>query len=127
MNFYEKYLVMCKKKGVSPSAAATAAGINKASVYRWKNGMMPRDANILALADYLGCKPVDLFPDDRATFGKEEISPEKVSQKSDNLSATISLEGLKDDERMLLDGYRTMTGEQKLAMQILIRGMKNAD
>jgi transcriptional regulator with XRE-family HTH domain len=34
--FYDKYLELCKKKGVKPSPAATEAGISKSLVTKWK-------------------------------------------------------------------------------------------
>ena len=34
--FYERYLSLCKGKGVTPSGAATQAGFNKGTVSVWK-------------------------------------------------------------------------------------------
>ena len=34
--FYERYVALCKKNGVTPSAAATQAGFNKGTVSVWK-------------------------------------------------------------------------------------------
>lgn len=34
--FFDKFLNLCKQKGVSPSGAAIAMGINKATVSNWK-------------------------------------------------------------------------------------------
>lgn len=115
MTFYEKYLRYCRDKGVSPSAAALAAGLTKTSVYRWKNGSMPTDSNVLLLADYFGCKPVDLLSD----------ADEDVSVKPDTPPATITLEGLKEDERFLLESYRTMDDAARFAMQTFAKGLRH--
>jgi transcriptional regulator with XRE-family HTH domain len=34
--FYDRYLYLCKKKGVAPSYAAVEAGISKSLVSKWK-------------------------------------------------------------------------------------------
>lgn len=115
MTFYEKYLRLCKEKGVSPSAAAVNAGMTGTSAYRWKKGTIPTDANILLLADYFGCKPVDLLSD----------SDEDVSVKVDTTPATITLEGLKEDERFLLESYRTMDDAARFAMQTFAKGLRH--
>ena len=63
MDFYNKYLIQCQKKGVSPSAAAVNAGFTKTSVTRWKNGSTPTDATILGLCDYFDCAFDDIQAD----------------------------------------------------------------
>lgn len=34
--FYDGYLMLCRKKGIAPSAAAVQAGLNKGTVSVWK-------------------------------------------------------------------------------------------
>lgn len=34
--FYDRFIALCNRKGVSPSAAATAAGFHKGTVSVWK-------------------------------------------------------------------------------------------
>ena len=63
MDFYNKYLIQCQKKGVTPSAAAEDAGFSKMSASRWKKGSIPTDATLLALADYFDCSIDDLRSD----------------------------------------------------------------
>lgn len=51
--FYDKYVELCAKKGMTPSAAAKEIGINKAAVSNWKyrkNG--PSDITAQKIADY---------------------------------------------------------------------------
>lgn len=53
--FYDKYVALCAQKGITPSAAAKAIGINKAAVSNWKyrkNG--PSDVTMQKIADYFG-------------------------------------------------------------------------
>ena len=122
VTFYEKYLMMCNEHGVSPSAAALQAGTTRTAVSRWKRGSMPTDATILMLADFFGCKPKDLLPDN-----EEELSP-KEDTTTDTLDAE-RLERLKEDERTLLDAYRTMDDAGRFAMQVFAKAVRkgNAD
>ena len=111
MSFYENYVALCNAKGMSPSAVAEAAGTTRAAVSRWKKGSIPNDATILALADYFGCKPKDLLPD------------EAESSFLDTPSDTILLR-LKEDERLLLESYRTMGDAERFAMQTIAKRLK---
>ena len=117
VNFYEKYVALCNARGMSPSAAAEAAGTTRAAVSRWKKGSIPNDTTILVLADYFGVKPIDLFPDERNKFGAE-------SRNLDTPSDRLGLELLKDDERLLLESYRTMGDAERFAMQIIAKRLK---
>ena len=50
--FYDTFLNLCNQKGISPSAALLEMGFQKSVGTRWKNGMIPRDANLRKVADY---------------------------------------------------------------------------
>lgn len=51
--FYDRYAVLCKEKGISPSKAATEMGINKATVSVWKTkGTSPQIVQLEKIADY---------------------------------------------------------------------------
>lgn len=52
MTFYEKYLLLCQKKGKSPSGAALEIPLSKTTVNRWKNGGGITDANAMRVAAY---------------------------------------------------------------------------
>lgn len=55
MSFYERFVQLCKLKGVAPSRAATDCGINRSNVTNWKNnGFTPRSDALQKIADYLG-------------------------------------------------------------------------
>lgn len=63
--FYDKYVALCAKKGITPSAAAKEIGINKAAVSNWKyrkNG--PSDVTMQKIADYFGV-PVSELTDEK--------------------------------------------------------------
>lgn len=57
--FYDKYLVLCKQKGVSPSRAAEEAGFAKSLVTKWRtNGVELPSPDILAKISSYFCMPV---------------------------------------------------------------------
>ena len=52
--FYNKFVNLCNKKGLSPSAAAEEMGYQRSVVTRWSKGTEPREATIQKVADYFG-------------------------------------------------------------------------
>ena len=69
--FYRNFITLCNARGVSPSSAAEECGVSRASVTKWKNGAIPRDAVLYALADYFGV-PVE-------TLTQESDEPNAVA------------------------------------------------
>lgn len=51
--FYDNFLNLCNKKGISPSAAAIEMGFQKSVVTRWKKSV-PTEANRRKIAQYFG-------------------------------------------------------------------------
>lgn len=53
--FYDIFFELCQKKGVKPSFAAEACGINRSNVSLWKSkGYTPRSDALNAIANYFG-------------------------------------------------------------------------
>ena len=61
---YKKFAIMCTKKGTYPTTIAIAIGKSNAAATGWKNGKMPRDDTVQALAAALGCSVDDLMEDE---------------------------------------------------------------
>ncbi len=61
--FYDRYVMLCSRKGVSPSRAAIDAGLNKSSVTKWKNDpdARPTGAVIEKLTRYFGVSVAELL------------------------------------------------------------------
>ena len=70
--FYDKFLYLCNLKDVSPSAAALEMGFQKSVVTRWKNGTMPRDANLQKIAEYFNVTVDDLVAENAQENKKED-------------------------------------------------------
>ena len=53
--FYDLYLDLCNKKGISPTKAAIEMGISKSTPTTWKKrGMTPQGETLSKVADYFG-------------------------------------------------------------------------
>lgn len=58
--FWDKFVMLCNKKGISPTAAVVDLGYSTAIPTKWKSGSTPRDTTIQKIADYFGV-PVSYF------------------------------------------------------------------
>lgn len=80
--FYDKYVELCAKKGMTPSAAAKEIGINKAAVSNWKyrkNG--PSDITAQKIADYFGVPASELLDEKEKAptqMGERTVSDEDI-------------------------------------------------
>lgn len=50
--FYDKYEELCRKRGISPFAAARHLGISSRTQGNWKKGSAPRFGTLLKIAEY---------------------------------------------------------------------------
>lgn len=63
MNFYDKFMSLCKQKGVKASPVCEAIGLNRSAASRWKNGGVPDGATILKICKYFDV-PITYFYED---------------------------------------------------------------
>lgn len=69
--FYDVYVELCAKKGVSPTRAALDMGISKASPTTWKKkGFTPQGETLNKIAEYFGV-PTDFL------LGNEQKAPDR--------------------------------------------------
>lgn len=73
--FYDRFVMLCESRGVSPSRAAVDAGLSKSTVTKWKRcpDSRPTGNVIDKLTKYFGVSVAELL-------GEEESQPAKVSQ-----------------------------------------------
>ena len=62
--FYEKFLSMCAKKGVSKTAACVNAGLSENAWKRWVDGSAPNSISMSKLAKYFGVTIKSMYDDD---------------------------------------------------------------
>jgi len=71
--FYENFEQICKRQGTSPSACTFEIGMSRSAAAGWKrNKTIPKEEELEALADHLGCSVADFFRDDRIPLGGSE-------------------------------------------------------
>ena len=59
--FYNYFVELCNRAKISPSKAAQQIGLSKSSVSGWKNGSVPRDSQIMRIADFFGIPVSDIY------------------------------------------------------------------
>jgi transcriptional regulator with XRE-family HTH domain len=52
--FYDKFLNLCAKNGVSKQSACAGAGLSSAAWVRWKDGSRPSAVSLQRICDYFG-------------------------------------------------------------------------
>lgn len=88
MTFYEKYLLLCQKKGKSPSGAALEIPLSKTTVNRWKNGGGITDANAMRVAAYFEITVEELMSGvEGAKKAPTEISERELDMSAKDLTA----------------------------------------
>ena len=72
--FYDRFVMLCESRGVSPSRAAIDAGLSKSTVTKWKRSPDARPTGnvIEKLPRYFGVSVAELL-------GEEGPEPQKVS------------------------------------------------
>lgn len=77
--FYDKYVALCSKKGVSPTTAAVQMGMSKGTPTTWKKlKTTPQAAQLKKIADYFGVS-IDSLMDNE----QKEKTPSEGSLTAD--------------------------------------------
>ncbi len=74
--FYDRFVMLCKSRGVSPSRAAVDAGLSKSTVSKWKRtpDSRPTGAVIEKLTRYFGISVAQLLGEEPGKeIGREDI------------------------------------------------------
>jgi len=85
--FYDRFSDLCKQSGITPAKVAESIGINKSTMYMWKNqGTTPKYQTLQKLADYFGVS-VDLLLGDTSDYvpdmGLPKLSSDAVQLAKD--------------------------------------------
>ena len=102
--FYERYLALCEKKRISPSAAATQAGFNKGTVSVWKKkyasgaDVRPEKDVIEKICSFFGCSEAWLLGIEEQ---EKTPTPDNGSERND-ISDLIEIIKQADDQTIEL-------------------------
>lgn len=106
--FYDKYLELCKMKGVKPSPAAVEAGISKSLVTKWQTNKteMPSGEVLSKLSKYFNVPVSELLgekSEKENSPGETELSEREVkilialrSKTPEEQKAFLTLLGISD-------------------------------
>lgn len=84
--FWENYVRLCSKVGLSPNAVAKKLSISSGAVTRWKNGSVPQSAQLLKIADYFSV-PVSVLTGETTEKSPAESS---AAKEPSNIGAVMS-------------------------------------
>ena len=109
--FYDKYAQLCKRRGVSMSAAALEAGLSKSLVTKWKVNKVdvPSPDVLKKLSVYFGMPVSELL-------GEEE--KEKPTAQGD---------GLTENQRTLIEFAKSLSEDQAALALRLLKSLVEAD
>jgi transcriptional regulator with XRE-family HTH domain len=108
--FYDKYAQLCKRRGVSMSAAAIEAGLSKSLVTKWKTNKVdvPSPDVLKKLSVYFGMPVSELLNEDEIDTKKEQ--PTEYDGLSEKRKALMqfAMEVPEDKAEMILQVMRTI-------------------
>ena len=108
--FYDKYLLLCNRTGVSPSKAAEDAGFAKSLVTKWKTKKIDiPSADVLSKLSAYFCIPIS------------ELLNEEKEQP------TVQLDGLSKNRKALVEFALSLTEEQAAKYHQILKALAEAD
>ena len=108
--FYDKYAQLCKKRGISVSAAALEAGLSKSLVTKWKANKVevPSPDVLKKLSAYFGMPVSELLGEEEMGIKKEQpINLDGLSEKRKAL-IQFAMDVPEDKAEMILQVMKTI-------------------
>ena len=119
--FWNNYVTLCAKRGVSPNAVAKSLSIASGTVTNWKNGAVPQNATLKKIADYFNVTV------DYLLTGKEK-APSTEVEEADELNELLQELKTRPEMRMLFSLAKGATKEDvELAVAIIQRMRQSGD
>lgn len=82
--FYDKFVQICKSRGLSPSRAAIEAGLSKSTVTKWKTtpDAEPTGAALKKITEYFGITIAELLGEEKekapTSSGERSVSDDDI-------------------------------------------------
>lgn len=117
--FYDRYVELCRKNGMSPTGVARKVGISSRTAADWALGSEPRNSTLKRIADYFNVDVSYFYEDDEIENKDDHLVEgfiEEMRQKN----------VLTEDENLMLMMFRSVTDEQrqeliKAAMRMVLK------
>lgn len=118
--FYDRFVYLCKRKGVTPSRAALDAGISKSLVTKWKtnNAKDPSPDVVRKLAKYFGVSVAELL-------GETSQSEKPLINGDEELTEYLEMLKTRPECRMLFQLTKDATKEDVEAAVRIIEALRN--
>ena len=112
--FYDKYAQLCKRRGVSMSAAAVDAGLSKSLVTKWKTNKVdvPSPDVLKKLSAYFNMPVSELL-------GEEEMSAKKEQP--------TEFDGLSKKQKSFIDKVMQMSDAELDRLDKILSLVENAE
>lgn len=112
--FYDRFVLLCKKKGVTPTRAALDAGISKSLVTKWKTNAAkdPSPDVIRKLASYFGISIAELLGEENKK-APTEAGERALSDAELKFALFGSCEDVSDDDLADVRRYAAFVRERK--------------
>lgn len=102
--FYDQFVMLCRRRGVTPSRAALDAGLSKSTVTKWKNDpdTRPTGTVIDKLTKYFGISISELLGENDQDITHRPVNDEDIKFALFGGSGTITNE-MYDEVRAFAD------------------------
>ena len=126
--FYDRLIGLCQARGIAPSSLGTLAGIpvSPASITGYKNGAVPRNSTVKAIADYFKVDVAYLLGDeDDPSEGK--VPPTEADCATCPCKDVCSKSTLSPKEHQIINMYRSLSELGKMEMEASILAVWKQD
>ena len=112
--FYDKFVQICKNRGISPSRAATEAGLSKSTVTKWKTtpDAEPTGAAIKKITEYFGITIAELMGEETKK-APTETGERSVSDAELKFALWGDCEDVSDEDLADVRRYAAFVRERK--------------
>lgn len=127
--FYDRFVDLCKEKGLSPAAVTRELGLNNSSSTAWKRGSVPKSDTLKKLADYfdvstdylLGTRTRQNRPTINVgnTYLDGAMRIEEIDESDNKLQVKFSIETDElsiDDLQALVDCINRLSRDYKITV-----------
>lgn len=115
--FYNYFVELCNRAKISPSKAAQKIGLSKSSVSGWKNGSVPRDSQIMRIADFFGIPASDIYSvvnsQRAAIFNRTEFEKYTMNRAEEAQEEKETASALNEKVEAIMKVYDMLTPENK--------------
>lgn len=100
--FYEKILLLCKSRGISPSKLMVNLKMSKSNIGRWESGSIPQNRVIKRITEYF-CVPADYF--DETEDKKEIIQSQQPMFTQEDIEMLLKIKNLSSTKRKEVESF----------------------